>query len=225
MIEVLPTLQHSTSHSSAHASRSGSVCRRGDFRPGGQTSFFSRTCQACPHTQTHTQLGVSRLRHGELVSVVFGVVRPSFRLLFALVCVCVYPAPGVRMPSASTLFSTSGNKIQAESTQADGKTYEQLRKECLQRKQLFEDPDFPAKGSSLFYSQSVPVNFEWKRPGVRIEPHRRQQESECNIKRCFYFISSQEQEIFQLIADKWIRFGFESNRRFVWCDWCVIDIS
>ncbi|KAM9454324.1 calpain-9 [Clarias gariepinus] len=69
------------------------------------------------------------------------------------------------MPSASTLFGASGNKIQAESTQADGKTYEQLRQECLQRKKLFEDPDFPAKDSALFYSQSVPVDFEWKRPG------------------------------------------------------------
>lgn len=74
------------------------------------------------------------------------------------------------MPSASTLFGASGNKIQSEPTQADGKTYEQLRQECLQRKKLFEDPDFPAKGSSLFYSQSVPVNFEWKRPGVCTEP-------------------------------------------------------
>uniref|UniRef100_A0AAR2JCP5 Calpain 9 n=1 Tax=Pygocentrus nattereri TaxID=42514 RepID=A0AAR2JCP5_PYGNA len=51
------------------------------------------------------------------------------------------------------------------SSQADGKTYEQLRQECLQRKKLFEDPDFPACDSSLFFSQSVPVNFEWKRPG------------------------------------------------------------
>lgn len=74
------------------------------------------------------------------------------------------------MPSASTLFGASGNKIQAESTQADGKTYEQLRQECLQRKKLFEDPDFPAKDSALFYSQSVPVDFEWKRPGVRTQP-------------------------------------------------------
>ncbi|KAG7316006.1 hypothetical protein KOW79_020872 [Hemibagrus wyckioides] len=69
------------------------------------------------------------------------------------------------MPSASTLFSSSGNKIQAEPTQSDGKTYEQLRQECLQRKKLFEDPDFPAVDSTLFFSESVPVNFEWKRPG------------------------------------------------------------
>ncbi|KAL6481811.1 hypothetical protein MHYP_G00098910 [Metynnis hypsauchen] len=69
------------------------------------------------------------------------------------------------MPSSSALYGGSGGKVVVESSQADGKTYEQLRQECLQRKKLFEDPDFPARDSSLFFSQSVPVNFEWKRPG------------------------------------------------------------
>ncbi|XP_041729829.2 calpain-9 [Coregonus clupeaformis] len=55
------------------------------------------------------------------------------------------------------------------STQADGKTFEQLRQECLQKKKLFEDPDFPACDSSLYYSQSVPITFEWKRPGELCE--------------------------------------------------------
>ncbi|XP_066516969.1 calpain-9 [Hoplias malabaricus] len=67
------------------------------------------------------------------------------------------------MPSSSTLFGSG--KVVAESCQSDGRTYEQLRQECLQRKKLFEDPDFPATDSSLFFSESVPVNFEWKRPG------------------------------------------------------------
>ncbi|KAI7811089.1 calpain-9 [Triplophysa rosa] len=60
--------------------------------------------------------------------------------------------------------SQYGQKIQAESTQGDGKTFDQLRQECLQKGKLFEDPDFPAVDTSLFYSQTVPVNFEWKRP-------------------------------------------------------------
>ncbi|KAK6300460.1 calpain-9-like [Coregonus clupeaformis] len=55
------------------------------------------------------------------------------------------------------------------STQADGKTFEQLRQECLQKKKLFEDPDFPACDSSLYYSQTVPITFEWKRPGELCE--------------------------------------------------------
>uniref|UniRef100_A0A3B1J6U8 Calpain 9 n=1 Tax=Astyanax mexicanus TaxID=7994 RepID=A0A3B1J6U8_ASTMX len=55
------------------------------------------------------------------------------------------------------------------SIQADGRTYEELRQECLKKNKLFEDPDFPACDSSLFFSQAVPVNFEWKRPGVSSE--------------------------------------------------------
>ncbi|XP_076847941.1 calpain-9 [Brachyhypopomus gauderio] len=67
------------------------------------------------------------------------------------------------MPSSSTL--SGGPGVRAENTQADGRSYEQLRQDCLQSRKLFEDTDFPACDSSLFYSQSVPINFEWKRPG------------------------------------------------------------
>ncbi|XP_066552999.1 calpain-9 [Amia ocellicauda] len=55
--------------------------------------------------------------------------------------------------------------VKSRSTQSDGKSFEQLRRECLQRNVLFEDPDFPATGKSLYYSQQVPVNIVWKRPG------------------------------------------------------------
>ncbi|XP_070710874.1 calpain-9 [Pempheris klunzingeri] len=66
------------------------------------------------------------------------------------------------MPLQSTLNGRSARK--AEDTQSDGKSFEQLRQECLQKGVLFEDPDFPAADSSLYYSQSVPVQIEWKRP-------------------------------------------------------------
>ncbi|KAG7493011.1 hypothetical protein MATL_G00020760 [Megalops atlanticus] len=68
------------------------------------------------------------------------------------------------MPYSSTVSSRGLQPTKVVSTQSDGKTFEQLRQECLQRKVLFEDPDFPACDSSLFYSQSVPINFQWKRP-------------------------------------------------------------
>jgi calpain len=45
-----------------------------------------------------------------------------------------------------------------------GKTYEQYRDECLQSGKLFEDPDFPAVNTSIFYSKTPPKPFEWKRP-------------------------------------------------------------
>ncbi|KAL4648407.1 calpain-9 [Arapaima gigas] len=72
--------------------------------------------------------------------------------------------PGSEMPYQFTALSGGPQATSAVSTQADGKTFEQLRQECLRRKQLFEDPDFPACDSSLFFSESVPINFEWKRP-------------------------------------------------------------
>lgn len=65
-----------------------------------------------------------------------------------------------------SVSSGGANAVQAVSTQSDGKTFQQLRQECLQKKKLFEDPDFPACDASLFYSERVPINFEWKRPGV-----------------------------------------------------------
>lgn len=70
------------------------------------------------------------------------------------------------MPIQSTLSGRSSGAIKAEGTQSDGRTYEELRRDCLQRGVLFEDPDFPAADSSLFYSQAVPVQIEWKRPKV-----------------------------------------------------------
>ncbi|KAJ1103966.1 hypothetical protein NDU88_001382 [Pleurodeles waltl] len=44
------------------------------------------------------------------------------------------------------------------------RTFEELLKKCLDRKTLYQDPDFPANDSSLFYSQKFPIDFEWKRP-------------------------------------------------------------
>lgn len=70
------------------------------------------------------------------------------------------------MPLHSTLSGRGYGSTKAENTQSNGKSFEQLRSECLQTGVLFEDPDFPAVDSSLYYSQSVPVQIEWKRPTV-----------------------------------------------------------
>ncbi|ELW68161.1 Calpain-9 [Tupaia chinensis] len=53
----------------------------------------------------------------------------------------------------------------AQTTHSSGQSFEQLRQECLQRGTLFEDVDFPANDSSLFYSERPRVPFVWKRPG------------------------------------------------------------
>ncbi|XP_048488700.1 calpain-C [Plutella xylostella] len=41
--------------------------------------------------------------------------------------------------------------------------YEQIKAGCLSRGELWEDPDFPATQSSVFYYQTPPFNFVWKR--------------------------------------------------------------
>ncbi len=46
------------------------------------------------------------------------------------------------------------------------RSFEELRDECLERGQLWEDPDFPAAQASVFYHQTPPFAFEWKRPSV-----------------------------------------------------------
>uniref|UniRef100_A0A8C5Q953 Calpain-9 n=1 Tax=Leptobrachium leishanense TaxID=445787 RepID=A0A8C5Q953_9ANUR len=52
----------------------------------------------------------------------------------------------------------------AKSIHSSGKSYEELRQECLQKGTLFEDVDFPAHDTSLFYSEKPNVPFVWKRP-------------------------------------------------------------
>lgn len=49
---------------------------------------------------------------------------------------------------------------------SDGRSYEEIRAQCLKDRRLFEDPDFPAKDSSIFFSRSPPRPFQWKRPSV-----------------------------------------------------------
>ncbi|XP_075604767.1 calpain-9 isoform X2 [Balearica regulorum gibbericeps] len=52
----------------------------------------------------------------------------------------------------------------ARAAHGSGKGYEELKQECLHKGVLFEDPDFPACNSSLFFSEKPPIPFIWKRP-------------------------------------------------------------
>ncbi|XP_060098755.1 calpain-9 [Heteronotia binoei] len=53
----------------------------------------------------------------------------------------------------------------ARSTHSTGQSYRELKLECQKKGILFEDCDFPAKDSSLFFSEKLPIPFVWKRPG------------------------------------------------------------
>uniref|UniRef100_A0A3B3D9P8 Calpain catalytic domain-containing protein n=2 Tax=Oryzias melastigma TaxID=30732 RepID=A0A3B3D9P8_ORYME len=44
--------------------------------------------------------------------------------------------------------------------------YAHLKRDCIKNKKLFEDPEFPANDSSVFYKEKPCGIVEWKRPGV-----------------------------------------------------------
>ena len=45
--------------------------------------------------------------------------------------------------------------------------FEELRSQCLENGELFEDPTFTADSSSISYSKKKGREFEWLRPTVR----------------------------------------------------------
>uniref|UniRef100_A0A2K5CE90 Calpain 9 n=1 Tax=Aotus nancymaae TaxID=37293 RepID=A0A2K5CE90_AOTNA len=72
----------------------------------------------------------------------------------------------------------------ARTTHSSGQSFEQLRQECLQRGTLFEDADFPASNSSLFYSERPQVPFV--RGHIWNSPHPLLAHNE-NCDLCFHF--------------------------------------
>lgn len=66
----------------------------------------------------------------------------------------------------SSGWKSSRSRATGPPMKLKGKTYEEIRDQCLQEGRLFEDPDFPAVDSSIFYSRSPPRPFVWKRPSV-----------------------------------------------------------
>ncbi|VDM47638.1 unnamed protein product [Toxocara canis] len=51
------------------------------------------------------------------------------------------------------------------SRKAEAVNFYTTRNRCLQERRLFEDPEFPACDSSLFFSKRPPKVIEWRRPG------------------------------------------------------------
>lgn len=47
--------------------------------------------------------------------------------------------------------------------------YERIKRSCLKRGELWEDSEFPATQASVFYHQTPPFQFQWKRPKVSIK--------------------------------------------------------
>lgn len=50
--------------------------------------------------------------------------------------------------------------------------YAALKRDCISKKILFEDPEFPATNTSLYYTKPPPGTVEWKRPReISESPH------------------------------------------------------
>eukprot|EP00493_Phyllostaurus_siculus_P022624 UN22958 len=47
---------------------------------------------------------------------------------------------------------------------ARNRSYAELKADCLRQGTLFEDRDFPAGGTALYYSNTAPNYIRWKRP-------------------------------------------------------------
>lgn len=58
----------------------------------------------------------------------------------------------------------------------EDQNYSALKRACLRRKVLFEDPHFPATDDSLYYKSTPGPTVRWKRPKVSVwselEPRR-----------------------------------------------------
>jgi len=70
------------------------------------------------------------------------------------------PGWGCRYANNSKSGSTSS------AATMHGKSFAEIKAQCLREKKLFEDADFPALDSSIFYSRSPPRPFVWQRPSV-----------------------------------------------------------
>uniref|UniRef100_A0A673H9F9 Calpain-5-like n=1 Tax=Sinocyclocheilus rhinocerous TaxID=307959 RepID=A0A673H9F9_9TELE len=68
-----------------------------------------------------------------------------------------------------------------------GQCYHKLKRSCLRRGALFQDPFFPPSAESLFYKRTPPPGLMWKRPRVR--------ETDCELIQFgldVWFCSGQE---------------------------------
>jgi len=78
----------------------------------------------------------------------------------------VYPEDGSSSRYSSGWKPKSDLRPSGPPMKLKGVTYAEIKAQCLAEGQLFEDPDFPAVDSSIFFSRSPPRPFVWLRPPV-----------------------------------------------------------
>ena len=83
----------------------------------------------------------------------------------------VYSAGGSKKTSGYHLGKPSdaidGSRTPSNAAPYKGQKFQDIKNQCLRDGVLFEDPEFPAIESSLFFSGKKPPRpFVWKRPKV-----------------------------------------------------------
>jgi len=79
----------------------------------------------------------------------------------------LHSASGPRYRSGwGSRYSNNSESESGSSATMHGKSFDEVKANCLKEKKLYEDTDFPALDSSIFYSRSPPRPFVWKRPPV-----------------------------------------------------------
>ncbi|KAL7880267.1 hypothetical protein SRHO_G00025210 [Serrasalmus rhombeus] len=63
-----------------------------------------------------------------------------------------------------TALEPKGTKMPERVCLFQGQNYHKLKRACLRRGALFQDPYFPASAQSLFYKRAPPPRLTWKRP-------------------------------------------------------------
>ncbi|XP_032882587.1 calpain-3 isoform X2 [Amblyraja radiata] len=69
---------------------------------------------------------------------------------------------GQPLPGKGGLYPIINRNKDVDKAKSD--VFQNLKRECLRKGVLFEDLEFPADDSSLFYKQLLPFKLEWKRP-------------------------------------------------------------
>ncbi|XP_069668668.1 calpain-A isoform X2 [Periplaneta americana] len=69
--------------------------------------------------------------------------------------------PTVKTRGTTFKLGERGSGLRARGQVQD---FVKIRDQCLEESTLFEDPEFPAEDSSIFFSKTPPRPFEWKRP-------------------------------------------------------------
>ena len=85
----------------------------------------------------------------------------------------VYSTGGAKRSSGYHLGKPTdaieGRKVPSDAFPYKNQRYDEIKSKCLKDGTLFEDPEFPAIESSLFFSGKKPPRpFVWKRPKVRM---------------------------------------------------------